>query len=580
MDKTISIYKEIKNILIDLINEDGYKDNSQAFGALFIRNYFGLQDADIKDLITDGFGDNGIDAVYVDDNSTLHLLQFKFPEKSIDKASKEDDISSFISGAKCFIGSDSEFALRNWNEKLLAKREIVKKLTLKGTILHFVSFSRQIPTSIESYKESINEYSKRENLNISFEYYSCEEICHLYICSQIKTWPNFKLKYKSYYFDNLDSSKKDNNSAIFYISLYDYYLAIKDLNGDIYEGNVRYFYEKSEVNSEIMSTLINEPENFYLLNNGVTIICQAFFHDKTNSLIDIRNGSIVNGAQTTQCILNAVSKVISDSGDIEPFKKSYVLVKAIQVSSDLELTNKIVYALNSQNRMPVSYFVSNDVNIHFLQHQFEINQAFFLEIKKNEYLKEKQKRVNQFLGEKVSVEALLQEYELFYDINHIPHIVANRKSVFFTKENIFPITKRISYEDAVHAHMMGISIKSVIRYYRRFCNGEESSFFGADKSQRAMVQKACSYLLYSKSLLLYGAGCLERLLNRELSLKEIDRFVLYSRRHFNELGRDDLYNYLRTKTAFDEFKAFIVANADKMMSSPKDNEDNEKGSNS
>ncbi len=74
-------------------------------------------------------------------------------------------------------------------------------------------------------------------------------------------------------------------------------------HGDkILEKNIRKFLgiHKSRVNEEIQKTLIsNKKENFYFLNNGITIICEQFSHnefqkeDVTVNLKDIQNLFII-----------------------------------------------------------------------------------------------------------------------------------------------------------------------------------------------------------------------------------------------------------------------------------------------
>ena len=56
---------------------------------------------------------------------------------------------------------------------------------------------------------------------------------------------------------------------------------------------------KSGVASKIYDTLVNEPGQFHLLNNGITILCERseMSKDKEN-LISLRKPSIANGAHT------------------------------------------------------------------------------------------------------------------------------------------------------------------------------------------------------------------------------------------------------------------------------------------
>ena len=76
------------------------------------------------------------------------------------------------------------------------------------------------------------------------------------------------------------------------------------------EGNVRSFLQqKNKVNKGIRTTILKEPENFFVYNNGITATADEVVLDESNhSLTYVKGLQIVNGGQTTAslaaCLLN------------------------------------------------------------------------------------------------------------------------------------------------------------------------------------------------------------------------------------------------------------------------------------
>jgi hypothetical protein len=97
--------------------------------------------------------------------------------------------------------------------------------------------------------------------------------------------------------------------------------------------------QDNTINSEIQKTILNEPEKFALLNNGITIVCEKYI--PSNRQITIRNPQIVNGCQTSHVIFNS-------SGENETLNKVPLVIKVISTQND-EITNQIVRGTNRQN---------------------------------------------------------------------------------------------------------------------------------------------------------------------------------------------------------------------------------------
>lgn len=111
----------------------------------------------------------------------------------------------------------------------------------------------------------------------------------------------------------------------------------------------------SQVHRAIEETLYNRPEDFSVLNGGVTIVARACtVNDKKNQLI-LTDASIINGAQT-QGVLKEFfdANVQQPLFDLDPTSNAFVQYEII-VTDDEELIANVSIARNFQNDVkPIS----------------------------------------------------------------------------------------------------------------------------------------------------------------------------------------------------------------------------------
>ncbi|WP_288739449.1 AIPR family protein [uncultured Rheinheimera sp.] len=164
------------------------------------------------------------------------------------------------------------------------------------------------------------------------------------------------------------------------VTLSRYYEFISDsgaLARSIFESNVRDYQGSVIVNTGIRKTLENrESENFWYLNNGVTIITpKAVMAGKQ---LTIEDPQIVNGLQTSHEIYQYFSQLENHSGD-----ERAVLVRVI-CEEDEEARDRIIRATNSQTAIPPASLRSSD-DIHRNIEDFLKSNGYYYDRKKNFY---------------------------------------------------------------------------------------------------------------------------------------------------------------------------------------------------
>lgn len=130
------------------------------------------------------------------------------------------------------------------------------------------------------------------------------------------------------------------------------------------EGNVRSFLQqKNKVNKGIRTTILKEPSNFFIYNNGITATAEKIEveEDGKRLLISHITGlQIVNGGQTTASLASCLLNDKRD-GSVECIAKISVSMKltVVQYDKAMELIPSISRYANSQNKVSEADLWSN-----------------------------------------------------------------------------------------------------------------------------------------------------------------------------------------------------------------------------
>lgn len=164
------------------------------------------------------------------------------------------------------------------------------------------------------------------------------------------------------------------------VNLSKYYEFISDTGSlvrSIFESNVRDYQGSVVVNTGIRNTLSNvNSENFWYLNNGVTIITPKAVMAGKQLTID--DPQIVNGLQTSHEIYQHFSQLDDHTGDDRA-----VLVRVI-CEEDEDARDRIIRATNSQTSIPPASLRSSD-DIHRNIEDFLKANDYYYDRKKNYY---------------------------------------------------------------------------------------------------------------------------------------------------------------------------------------------------
>jgi len=187
---------------------------------------------------------------------------------------------------------------------------------------------------------------------------------------------------------------------------------------DIFNDNVRiYLTNKNQINQKIIESALSDQNNeFWYLNNGITITCDSFDYlpSSRHPILRMKNVQIVNGGQTSNALFEA------HTTDTSKLKNVYVLVRIYETKYP-EISQRIAESTNSQTPIRSRDLRSNDSVQKKIENEF-LDMGYFYERKTNQFIdKVKEKRIDA-VGSG-------QAY-LAYNLE-LPEVAYNQKSKLF-----------------------------------------------------------------------------------------------------------------------------------------------------
>jgi hypothetical protein len=174
----------------------------------------------------------------------------------------------------------------------------------------------------------------------------------------------------------------------------------------VFESNIRQWMQfKTSVNKGVRETLQNNPNKFFYYNNGITIVVSDFEELGNNTLV-LHAPQIVNGAQTSNSIIDKAKRTNNLDGSI-----TVTVIKA----DDEQDQNNITKYRNSQNAVRGKDLVSLMDFHKSIKSQLE-NLRYFYEIQAGSFDSKTKSQQNEYVGDSI--------YDNYLPENHKKVIVA------------------------------------------------------------------------------------------------------------------------------------------------------------
>lgn len=435
--------------------------------------------------------DLGIDAVYIDENE-LHIQLFNFKYRKKFNPNKGQKLNTLSDSDKFMKAIESENldGLTDTTKKVIST--IINKLNSNEQwkmTLYMVSnenISLEKNSFMENFSESYDMSIQSIILDDIIGYISekYDDINAKFIIDKSSVMP-----YKEDELDSDDSyliklsldtlmkiTCKDeeirNNTEDFNLEK----ISKIEFESKILNDNVRGFLGETKYNSKIIETIESAPQNFFLFNNGITIVAKDVkgkpINGKKMFKCELKGMSVVNGGQT----IRSIYKYFENDDSIKSnLSEAFVLVRFISTGDNYELKNNVAEYTNSQNAISV----------------FDIKSINNIQIKLENYLKENDilyvrkagdtGRTEENYDYRISKEILAQ---IIYSIKGNPDKATNQKKSLFSNRYDEIFNNDLIFDDAIEYIKNYYEVEKV--YQNSKFNGFTSKYL---------------YILYIKAIL-------------------------------------------------------------------------------
>jgi hypothetical protein len=361
---------------------------SSQFLRWFLENIFRLEAQDADDACVDNKQDKGVDGIQVNDVlETVYIFQSKVRQKVHSKLG-DTDLKEFYGTLNQFSSSDKVQILLDGTANLELKsaitRERVKEKIAAGyTIEGIFCCNVELNKDAKDFLSSTPDISVFDSNRISSEYVDLEAAIGI----------NEKFSFDVSDTEVIEYQTADGVSARLFLANALQLTHMKGISDQsLFSQNVRLALGNTKVNKSLVASIKdkNEHKNFPLYHNGITVLCSTI-NDSKPDLLSIESYVVVNGAQSLTSLLNAKSSITADLR---------VLVKAVAIGDDTELSEKITHNSNNQNAIkPRDQKSNNPIQQRLKKEVSDLNYgSLVLEVKQGEIHQKKNVLKNEDAG--------------------------------------------------------------------------------------------------------------------------------------------------------------------------------------
>ncbi|MFZ6181207.1 AIPR family protein [Nannocystis pusilla] len=329
---------------------------SRALAAFGIKILSGASESDSAHSVIDGFGDNGIDAIYADRSAgMLYIIQSKWHESG--KGSIErGELQKFLKGVQDLL--QCKFDRFNTKAQLLTDG-VDQLLSTMGC--------RVVLSIIHSGNQELSAIAKRDVEDLVKELNDPTDIVSFEELNQRRIYEALSIALDgspvSLDVTLQDWGKMDEPYRAFYgkvnaAQICEWWEKYRDR---ILAKNIRRFLPNTSINKAIIGSLADESASFWYLNNGITLLCERIerkalgMTDRAVGHFVCSGASIVNGAQT----VGAIGRAGLDHR--AQLNRAFVLARIISLEGCPEdFGRRVTVATNTQNRIHNRDFASLD----------------------------------------------------------------------------------------------------------------------------------------------------------------------------------------------------------------------------
>lgn len=314
---------------------------NRAFSAWYAITFYDIDEDDaLEAAASDGGNDQGVDILFYDESrNQMVVLQAYYPDRST-KVTPKEKWDAVVSSVP-FLKNSRLFRDQGRNDIADIIDDIQEQHSDCSVVCGLISLGKKsvaIDRSVAAHNATAS------GTKVSFFSLSQEELLKDYdvLLAAESGIPEDHFDFAGGTFEDVGDYGRAWVGSVSSTELKRLHGAHRD---KLFAGNVRLFLgaRKGGINEQIVKTAKDKPGAFWALNNGITIVADSVLsgvHPSGGSRFNLKRFSIVNGCQTTSCLVQA-------DGPAE----AKVMARVIAAKSGLR--NEIVRYNNSQNAVKI-----------------------------------------------------------------------------------------------------------------------------------------------------------------------------------------------------------------------------------
>ncbi|UJA59056.1 AIPR family protein [Enterobacter hormaechei] len=377
---------------------------------LYLKVRHGLVDFNQREnFITDGPGDGGVDAYYIDEESKkIYFIQSKYRDNHINFAKKEINVEDLAAMEldQILDGHKESHSGIKFNSKIINLQDKISQLNIAKYSYHIIILANcSLPNSkikriigdVGAEKIEVFDYNAVTN-NFIFPIVSG----NYFHPSDVNVTLNFQERNTSRIRYDVSIGEIETVISVVFVPTIEIAKILNKYRNAILKYNPRCYLEmkSNKVNKEISFSIEHEKNNvFALYNNGITMLSTGVeFNDRTGkqskAQMNLNNPQIINGGQTAFTLSRIYEKYSDNAEKLEEiFEGKEVLLKVISFDSNnnsynkkqLKIIQDISRATNQQSKVDDADRRSNDFYQIELQEKIFSEYGFFYERKQGEF---------------------------------------------------------------------------------------------------------------------------------------------------------------------------------------------------
>jgi hypothetical protein len=317
---------------------------SRALAALAVRRLAKCSPAEAARFVTDGVGDQGLDAIApLPEQGRVLLVQAKWSDKGtagfdLDAAKALVDGLNRIDNELYEQFNQRAAELAQQARPLMTNDNAVLVVALMGT----VGLAVPVREVLDNALAELNRYGAQYSVEILLAKDFYDQVhadlqpAPINLGVHLREWYQFNGPAQAF-----QGTVPAEDVAAWY----------EEHGTRLFEQNLRAPLPVTATNAEITQTLVTEPVNFWHFNNGITMIANKIVHQFESAraphsrpvALAAEAVSIVNGAQTVR----AIAQAMHEDGDAAA--NAVVSVKVIETGGSKDFGIRVSQAANRQN---------------------------------------------------------------------------------------------------------------------------------------------------------------------------------------------------------------------------------------